>query len=215
MTTTTPFIRNSLFCSTATNTPTPPKQRPMMKVNLLIAVLLTASTAAAAAISSFSANTSILVNINLPAPPHPHPDPALHYDITCIEPSKDTMWMGYEDYWHTLDIFCRYLSDPDEGIEFDQGQVFGAADSLCNPVRCMFASAQYLCKKPKATVEWKQCMLSMQYPYQTGSEYHVGKCIEKSGLAMRGASTIEPTGCWKFSAEVHKPMPETFSDSDW
>ncbi|PPJ59547.1 hypothetical protein CBER1_09805 [Cercospora berteroae] len=181
-------------------------------LNLLIAVLLSASTAAAAAISSLSTNTSTLVNINLPAPPHPHPDPALHYDIKCIEPSKDTLWMKYDDYWHTLDIFCHYLAE--EKIEFDEGQVFGAADSLCNPVRCMFASAQYLCNKPKATVEWKDCILSMQYPYQTGSEYHIGKCM-RGPPKLRGASTIEPTGCWKFSAEVHKPMPEVFSDSDW
>lgn len=85
----------------------------------------------------------------------------------------------------------------------------------------MFASAQYLCNKPKATVQWKDCMLSMQYPYWTGSEPpdllkdHVGKCIKDDPLPkMRGASTIEPTGCWKFSAEVHKPMLEWFSGAD-
>ncbi|KAM3414851.1 hypothetical protein BST61_g9994 [Cercospora zeina] len=185
-------------------------------MKLLIVVmgaLLAASTVAAAAVSGLSeslANTSTVVKF--PAPPHPHPKPWKDYEIVCVKPTKSTREMNYNDYWHTIDIFCRYLAD--NKIEFENGQTFGAEDSLCNSDRCLFASAKYQCKKPpKATVSWRTCIDSMQYPYWHGQQFpdllkdETGPCITGDDSAViRGASTVEPKGCWNFSSEVHEAL---------
>ncbi|KAF2212733.1 hypothetical protein CERZMDRAFT_97229 [Cercospora zeae-maydis SCOH1-5] len=184
----------------------------MKLVDMVIGALLGASTAAAAAVSGLSpshANNSTVVKIPIPIPRH---KPWKKYKITCVEPTKSTLQTNYNDYWHTIDIFCRFLAD--NKIEFEYGQTFGAEDSLCNSERCLFASAKYQCKDPqKATVSWDTCIKSMQYPYWHGDRFpnllkdHTGPCIKGDDSAvMRGASTVEPKGCWNFSSEVHEPF---------
>ncbi|PIA90616.1 hypothetical protein CB0940_11122 [Cercospora beticola] len=182
----------------------------MKLIDVLITILLGASTAAAAAISY--SNTSTLVNVaipgpNAPIPILPQPNANDKYKIECVSPSPHTLSGPYDDYWHSMDIFCHYLED--SKIEFKPGEVFGAADSLCNSKRCFFVSAKKECDDPiEKTPTWHECIAAFEYPFNSRStDKHQGPCSQKKEH-QAGATILTPTGCWNFSVEVHRPLLE-------
>ncbi|PPJ59559.1 hypothetical protein CBER1_09806 [Cercospora berteroae] len=191
----------------------------MKLIDVLITVLLAASTAAAAAVPSLSAslaNTSALVNgawwvpmpppgPNAPIPIIPQPNANDKWRIDCVRPSKTTVTRPYDDFWHSIDIFCNYLVD--NKIEFEHGEVFGAADSLCDSERCFFVSAKKECDDPiEKTPTWHECIAAFEYPFNSRStNEHMGPCSHKREQ-MAGATILTPTGCWNFSVEANEQV---------
>ena len=207
----------------------------MKLFDVLVTVLLAATTAAAAAVpsvsegqitgamcasankqqlSGFLATTSALVNTSFSesAASNSTMQKAKNswgflegWGFMCVKPSKDTITTTYDDYWHSMNIFCKYLADNE--IKFEYDQVFDAADSLCNDERCFSVSAKNVCHDPEhRIVTWDECIAAFQHPYyqKAMATYH-GPCT-LPGKRVAGASVKEPSRCWIFSCQVHAPL---------
>ncbi|GIZ49425.1 hypothetical protein CKM354_001245500 [Cercospora kikuchii] len=189
----------------------------MKLIDVLVTVLLVATTAAAAALPSLSAslaNSSALVDTTFSGSAAPNftiqkaKDPwgfMQGWGFMCVHASAYTISTTYDDYWHSMDIFCHYLAD--NQIKFEYDEVFDAADSLCDDERCFFVQAKNICHDPKhRIVTLEECIVAFQFPfYQKSRPRNDGPCI-LAGKRVAGASVKEPTRCWIFSSEVRAPL---------